>query len=308
MRSASIRSRVDAVTAEVVRELRSDGVRPLLLRGPSIAAWLYDEDSQRVYVDSDLLVGPSQFPAAERCLARLGFRQTLYGSDLPGSELAGHPWKRGGGEAIDLHWTLAGAGASPSELWASFSAETDVLRVDGEEVDVPGAPARALIVALHAAHHGTAVGRPLEDLARACETLDASTWRAAAHLAERLEATDPFTAGLVLHPAGRKLAARLGLPGRLPVQVALRAGDPPPGAVTLEVLASARGLRSKLAIAGRKLVPSRRFMRTWYPRCALGGRWMLAGYLWRPVWLLLRAWPALRAWRRARAEDASGER
>jgi hypothetical protein len=53
------------------------------------------------------------------------------------------------------------------------------------------------------------------------------------------------------------------------------------------------------------IVPTRRFMRSWFPRAALGARWMAVGYLWRPVWLLLKAGPALAAWRRAQLESRS---
>jgi putative nucleotidyltransferase-like protein len=299
-RRANLRSRVDAATAEVVRELRADGVRPLLLKGPAIASLLYEADSRRTYWDTDLLVGPSEYAAAERCLSRIGFRETLADSDIAGSVVAGHTWRRAGGDpAVDLHWTFAGVGATPSEVWDSLSESTRVLRVAGVDVEAPGVAACALIVALHAAHHGLAVAHPLEDLARALDLLDRETWAAAARLAERLGATDAFTSGVTLHPTGRRLAADISLPTRLSRELVLRRGSPPPGAVTLEVLASTEGALAKLRLMARKVVPSRRFMRTWFPRATRSRRWLAAGYLWRPVWLLLRAWPAISARRRA---------
>jgi hypothetical protein len=292
---------VDTVTAHVVRELRADGVRPLLLKGPVLESLLYGDDSTRAYVDSDLLVGPSEYAAAECTLARLGFQLTLTDSDVPGSQVAGHPWFRSGdGACIDLHWTIAGVRATPVELWEAASQSTRTIAVANVDVEAPYVPMCALIVALHAGHHGRAVAKPLEDLARALERFDFDTWAAAARLGERLAAAEVMASGLTRNAAGRRLAAQLSLPVSLPPELLLRAADPPPGAVTLEVLASTEGLRAKLWLVARKVVPTRRFMQVWFPRSARGGRWMFAAYLWRALWLVLKVGPASRAWRRAR--------
>ena len=269
-RAARMRSRVDAVSAEVIRELREHTVRPLLLKGPAITSLLYPADSTRSYQD-----------------------------DVPGSEVAGHPWQRGS-DVVDLHWTLAEVGVGPEQVWQALQDGRGILRVNGVEVDIPGVAARALIVALHAAHHGTAVDYPLEDLARAVDQLDQATWAAAAELAERLRATDTFTSGLTLHPAGERLAGDLGLPTDLPTVLRLKRGAPPPGAVTMEVLSSTRGAKSRLRLAARKIVPKRRFMRNWFPRSRDSNFWLAVGYLWRPLWLSLAAGPAFLAWRRVR--------
>jgi hypothetical protein len=263
-----------------------------------------------VYVDSDLLVAPSEYARAEHCMTRLGFRQLLADSDVPGSQVAGHPWCRADGASVDLHWTIAGVRAAPGAVWSVLSEATRTVRVGGVDVQAPSIPMCAVIVALHAAHHGRAVYKPLEDLGRAVDRLDPGTWAAAAHLAARLGATDAFTSGLMLHPAGRRLATELSLPTHLPLELRLKAADPPPGAVTLHVLASTSGLRPRMWLVARKLVPTRRFMRVWFPRSALGGSWMVAGYFWRPAWVTLKAGPALLAWLRNRDAGAimRGER
>lgn len=187
-----------------------------------------------------------------------------------------------------------------------MTESTEVMRVAGLEVEVPAPPARALHLALHAFQHGTTTTQALGDLARALEVLDGRTWAAAAALAERLEATGAFASGLRLHPEGRRVAAELALPARAPARVALLAGDPPPGGgLAFEQLASTPGVRAKLVFVARKLLPTRRFMRWRYPRAARGGRWMALAYLWRPIWLLLRAGPALIAWLRARSRSRS---
>lgn len=305
VRAGRMRARVDAVTAEVASALGSDGVRPLLLRGAAVVALLYEQDSPRLYMDADVLVAPPDRAAAERCLARLGFERALSPSDMPGSDVVGTTWRRPNGDpAVDLHTTVSGAGAPPEAVWAALSEGARPLAVGGVEVDVPSAAACALIVALHAAHHGPTVPHPLDDLACALARLDGSTWAEAAELAARIDATAELASGLALHPAGTRIAAELGLADRLPPKLALKGGDPTPGAVALEVLASAPGARAKLGYAARKLVPTPRFVEFWFPRARRGRRWLVVGYLWRPLWLLWRTGPALRAWRRARVRPS----
>jgi hypothetical protein len=73
-------------------------------------------------------------------------------------------------------------------------------------------PARALHVALHAAHHGAGYRRPMNDLERALLATEDELWRGASALAARLQATEILAAGLRLTLSGAQLAARLGLP------------------------------------------------------------------------------------------------
>jgi putative nucleotidyltransferase-like protein len=290
---------VDARTADVVCELRARGVRPILLKGPAIASWLDGENSHRVYVDTDLLVAPSQLSMAERYLSEAGFTKTLEDADTPGGRPPGHFWVRGAdGTAVDLHRTLLGVGVAPAKLWQVLSESTELMRVAGVDVEVLSTEARALHLALHAAQHGPAVRKPLDDLERALLVLDFGTWAAAASLAERLDATGAFAMGLSFQPRGKRLVADLPLPRQRPVEVALCA-------LRLEQVASAPGVLAKVAIVARKIFPTRRFMRHWFPRAALGPGWMAAGYLWRPVWLLLESRWAVVAWRRARSGSGS---
>src|SRR6266513_174398 len=72
-RSALLRERVDAVTAEVVPALAGGGVRALLLKGPATVVWLYDNEHGRSYVDTDVLVSPDDLASAGAVLRRLGF-------------------------------------------------------------------------------------------------------------------------------------------------------------------------------------------------------------------------------------------
>lgn len=303
VRSAAQRERVDRVTVDLVSRLHDDGVRPILLKGPALTSWLYGHSSSRMYVDTDLLVSPAELPTAERCLSRLGFEESLGEQDTPGWTQRGTAWVRAAdGAVVDLHSSLPGVGVPPARLWSMLGARTETISVCGMEVATLSEPARAFHVGLHAAQHGTAYPKPLEDLARALERVDRPAWEQAAALARRLEADAAFAAGLRLHPAGEALADALQLPSKYPVEVALLAGEPPAGALTLEAFARTTDLRAKTGLIVRKIVPSRRFMRAWFPRARRGRRTgMILAYLYRPVWLLLKARPAWRAWQRERA-------
>src|ERR687893_43534 len=66
---------VDAVSAEVLDALRAAHVPTILLKGPSVAEWLYHQGPGRSYLDTDVLVAPPALADAERVLAELGFQQ-----------------------------------------------------------------------------------------------------------------------------------------------------------------------------------------------------------------------------------------
>lgn len=294
--------RIDLATAEIVSALREAGIRSIVLKGPSIHRLLYADGVGRPYVDSDLLVAPDRLEAAGEVLRRLGFVKQSTG-DIP---WFGHAqlWARRLDRAqVDLHWTLVGAGADPAELWRVLAASTETTVVGGAQVEVLEPAAIAFQIALHAAQHGAARSQSITDLERALGHLGDPMWRAAAALAGELQATEMFAAGLRLLPAGQALAANLDLDTRKSIQVALLSSSARPPTFGLEQLARTHGFWPKLSLLGRKLVPSRRFTRRWWPPAQRGGLWMLAAYLRRLLWLLVRSGPALTAWRRAVRES-----
>jgi hypothetical protein len=315
MRTAALVLHVDSVTAEVVTAMRRAGIRPLLLKGPSIATWLYGDGPFRRYGDSDLLVAPGSYRRAGHVLRELGFRHREY-------VWLGYveTWWRGSGTgavdlrptSVDLHCSLSGVRAPAQTAWEVFSADTETLQVGGIDVEILRVPARALHVALHAAQHGADGARPLEDLARALRLADEQVWGQAAGLARRLDAVAAFAAGLRLHPDGARLAERLRLPSERPPAVALRLGAQNPVAIALESLASERSLRARAHLLLRGLVPSRRYMRHWSATRMGGwpealregplGLWL--AYLWRPIWNLGRLPGAIGAVRGARRDGA----
>jgi hypothetical protein len=178
------------------------------------------------------------------------------------------------------------------------------MRVGGSDVEVLSTPGRAMHVALHAAQHGSAEEKPLEDLRRAIALVAPDTWREAVILAAELDAVPAFRAGLSLLPEGRNLAERLELPARTTVEVALRASGAHPAALGIDWLAQTPGAQRKIALMARRVFPSPAYMRAWRPLARKGRVGLVLTYLWRPLWLLRHAPPGFATWRRAK--KASG--
>src|SRR5436305_1037384 len=198
---------LDGALTQVAGLLAGRDVRTLLIKGPVIARWLYDDPSERPYADIDLLVAPDRSEMAERGLVELGFES------LPTRAHHHDVWvrRRMLPAVIELHHSLYLLSASPSLVWQRLSAGSRRMEVAGVHVEVPSLPALALIIGLHAAQHGAERPTPLCDVRRALERVDVRTWRAAAALAQELGGAPAFAVGLRLDPRGYELAERLGL-------------------------------------------------------------------------------------------------
>jgi hypothetical protein len=303
LRAAARVAIVDKATVEVVGALRGRGIRSILLKGPGLVAWLYDDGVLRTYGDTDLLVAPWDLDRARAVLGELGYVRTLAGGDVPqpGRELHAETWEPPrGGPAVDLHSTLNGARAPAEMAWRALAVATHRLPLAGTEVEVPSIPGRALHVALHAAYHGELSGKPVEDLRRALERAGAETWRTGAALARELDAAEAFAAGLRLLPEGRQVAEELELPPPSSVEIELKAGADAPLAASLEWLAVAPGWRARLALLRDLLVPSAAWVRQSYPFARRGRRALVAAYLFRLLRIPRYGAQAVVAWRRAR--------
>jgi hypothetical protein len=287
---------VDSFTRDIVEGLEHAGLEYILLKGPALASWLY-ERAPRDYGDADLLVDPQHFEVARRLLASWGFVQLFEEpqrrSDLPHAE----PWGRAHDDAeVDLHRTLFGLGVAPEDAWRELAATTESLREGGTEFRVLSPPARALVVAVHAAQHGPDTDKPLDDLSRALERVPEEIWAEAAVLAARLDATQTFATGLRLLPDGARLADRLELVRPTLIAAAHRARL----ALGFERLAGTPGPRAKLELALREAFPKPAYLRWWSPLARRGRLGLALTYVWRPLWLLGHAGPSFIAWRRTR--------
>jgi hypothetical protein len=295
--------KADRTTCEILDVFRTAGIRSILLKGPSFARWLYDNEGERPYRDSDLLVQTGFVDLAEKLLAEIGFEHAPL-DDLPHDRpWHAHAWvKPSENTGVDLHRSLIGITVSPDDAWSVLSEETEQMDLLGSEVEVLAPAARTLHVALHAAQDGRRLGKPIEDLRRALSRVDSATWEGAALLAVRLGALSAFVAGLRLEPEGQKLLERLDVHAKVSIEDALRAEGAPQLALSLEWLTRAPGVKGKLLFLAARVVPPPTFMRAWSSMARRGRLGLLLAYLWRPVWSLLQIGPSLRSWRRARKQ------
>jgi hypothetical protein len=291
--AAAVGLAMDVAALETVELLGREGLRSILLKGPALARWLYDDPSDRRYNDIDLLVEAARFRDAERTLAAAGFRFADHGEHA-------HAWIRDDGASVDLHYTFSGVRASPDLVWEALAERTEPLAVSGGTIETLDEPGRVLIVALHAAHHGIRADKPYRDLLRAFERVESRTWQEALALAERLDALPSFAAGLRLAPEGAGVAEALGLADYRSPELALRAAGPPPTAEGYLRLWRAKGFRGKAELLVHELFPPPVFMRAAHPIARHGKAGLVAAYAWRPLFLLRHLIPSLRAWRRAR--------
>lgn len=288
------------MTVEVIEAFAVHEIETVLLKGPAIATWLYDDPLERPYGDIDLLLPPHRFDAARVVLAKLGFKTDYVPTSAHERTYHDEAWVRGF-VVVELHRTLSGAEAAPETVWRALTRHTEEIRVEGAPVPVLARCGRCLLVALHAAHHGADVNRPLADLARALDRAPHSAWREAAVLAEEVGATQAFAAGLRLLPHGAALAENVDLPTTTSVGVALHAASAPAMAHALEwVTGGPLSLRAKAAFVGRKIVPPPEFLRSAYPSASRGRVGLACAYVVRIGALGRRLPAALRALRRAR--------
>jgi len=288
----------DATLAEVAAALHAEGIRPLLLRGPAVARWLYDVSGERSYSDVDLLIEPGSYEAAGVVLDRLGFADTSIG--LRADEY--HPneshWVRRRERAVtvDLHHSLALVEARPDIAWAVLTADADELKLAGVAIDVPSRATHLVVLSLHAAHHGIELAKPLEDLRRAIERVDLESWRSAAAIAAQLGSGAAMREGLKLVTGGRELAEQIDLPDNATRLVRLHARTPPPTSSGIERLLRTRGVRARARLIAGRFVPSVAYMRQWQPIARRGRTGLAVAYVWRPFWLLWHAPGGLAAW------------
>jgi hypothetical protein len=271
-----------------------------LLKGPSIAHWLYGPDEHRPYTDIDVLISRHDWERALKLLRHNGFRDALETMAHPRMQsLTSHPWVLDGKGEVDLHATLKGLDADPDTVWEAFSENAEVLQLRGMEIKMLPEAGRLLHIALHAAQH-TAV-QTTEDLKRALERVDEARWREAVALAERVGGVAALATGLSTSPEGHALAERLGIHEVRSVDTLLRTGAVPLSE-GLHELSRAKGWRAKGRLLLHELAPTPDFMRWWSPLARRGRLGLLVAYLWRPVWMLRRLPAGIRALRRAERE------
>ncbi len=215
--------RLDVQYTRLASALADDGLTTVLLKGPAFDQLLFKGLRRRAYSDIDLLVEPGRVEEAERLMKQLGFDR------VPKRPLAAFGWRLGvtvrlldpphatawvrerDQFTVDLHHTLPLVSARPAEVWRALGAHRVTITVIDSEVETIDRPASALLIALHAAHHGPTWSRARTDLERACEVLEPGCWRAAKQLAKDLGAADAMGIGLGTTAAGCAIAREIGV-------------------------------------------------------------------------------------------------
>ena len=216
--SSGVNRTLDAVAAQVLAAFRQACVEALLLKGRALATLLYRAGEQRDYSDVDLLVAPHDLDAAEATLRGLGYENasSAQGIDDIGGVVHADTWIRatpGSNDQamIDLHRWLPGARAKPGKAWEALAARRTWIEIEGRQAAVLDRAGQAMHLATHAAQHGPGFPKPVDELALALERWPADIWDSAAGLAQEIDATEAFAAGLRLVPEGAVVAARLAL-------------------------------------------------------------------------------------------------
>lgn len=305
-------AKVDAAAREVLAAFEEGGVDALLLKGRALRSLLYEEGERWSYGDVDVLVAPPQLDAAERILTGLGYStegNPAAIQDVDGV-VHGQPWiraQRGSLDQtmVDLHWRLPGSRVSPAVAWEALTARRTWVEVDGLRATALDRCGQALHLAIHAAQHAPIIGldKVLDELSLALERWPADVWRCAAVLAQQLDATQTFAAGLRLLPQGAALASELALPATAELEwTIMHRQERPRGTVHLHALHELGGVAERLQIVRGLLFPPRAWLAQEHPWARSSGPLIIAAYAVHlarlPLW-------AARAWRfRARARRA----
>ncbi len=293
--------KLDREAGIAVARLRAAGVPSILLKGAAIATWLYQDGETRPYWDVDLLVSPSQLTTAMEALGELGYEPRMIGAnpiELGPKELE---MVGPGNVFIDLHHGLIGVSVPSQRCWDVLVGRTSTLQLTPNvQVQVLDPAARAMHLALHAAQDGPIDVKAVADLERGLAKLSREEWKEAARIAEQLQATEAFAAGLRMLPAGEVLAQELALPHRTTTELVIRTRSAPQQALFFERLFQAPGAWEKVCFLARKVFPTVVLLRANSPLARRGPLGLLLARLGHPVLLASRFSPALIAWARAR--------
>ena len=280
-RASNVGSReiLDRAAVDALAAFEAAGTGALLLKGPVLARRLYRPGEQRSYLDIDILVDPDALEAARSALVGLGYnkdRADASGVDNFLGVVHAETWAARTGCSIDLHWQLPGCRCAPRHAWSVLHGGRDTLEIANGQAPVPGPDALALHVATHAAQGGLDDVKAIGDLARAVERWPLDRWRAAASLADALDATAAFAAGLRLLAQGAALAGELGLPATAELEWEIRHQSlRPRGTFHVRGLLDADGWAARARVVRRSLFPRSAWIRAQMP-WARGGRFALA--------------------------------
>jgi len=275
----------DRITVEVVAAFDAAAIPYILLKGPSIARWLYPSGG-RSYCDTDLLVPADEFDRAERVIRSMGFVgrkdefHPLERNVVPEETALVRPEGSDLGPVgvVDLHRNLSSLPFSDSVLWNAFSADTELIPIAGVNVRVLGRTALALHIVQHAVHHGFGFHTD-EDLRRAIAVMSLDDWRPVVDLAKELGISDVLGFGLRRNETGAEIADLLELPSLVLADSAYWALGSPRGVTAVSEFLSASTYRERLRRLRWSLFPSPARLRSVSGRPDARGVALLAVYV-----------------------------
>jgi hypothetical protein len=261
--------RLDVKGTEVRQALQDAGVATILIKGPAFARLLYSLPSSRPYDDVDLLVDPRQLDLARRVLNELDFESLSSSGPAAQTDPAVGAAANSLGDVhsedfvrvrdgvvIDLHDGLPEVSADKLKVWNVIGRHLETIDVGGVPTLTLNRSASAVLVALHAAHHGPGGGRVLTDLDRATTVFDLDCWRHAAGVAAEIEAEEAFGVGLGLLPEGRSIAHELGISSTPSAALRLMWSGAPWSSAFLQTLADQPGAWQRLKLIAQVVWPT----------------------------------------------------
>ncbi len=221
---------LDRVAIEIVSALAYADVPCLLLKGASIATWLYPNEA-RPSIDVDIFVPWVQWSRAIQQIERVGFARDRLGD-------TGGNWYRAKERVwLDVHYRLSGIHVPPPQLWTTLWNEREMMPLHGATIPILNERARLFHIVLHALQTGNAKAKAAEDLTRAIKCVSFERWQQAWALARTLQADHLFAAALRLYTAGgAEMADRLGAPRHIPFVQCMHAIESVPGSMALATM------------------------------------------------------------------------
>jgi Uncharacterised nucleotidyltransferase len=303
---------LEVQTVQIAEAMGRRGIRAVVLKGPAFSRLLYNSLGERAYSDIDLLIDPAAFVLAEQLLASVGFerfeldalaRQTdPIVAQAAGAAGAAHAvtWiRRRDNLLVDLHDSLPQVALPAAEAWQVLGRHTQEITLSSGRVETLDTSATAMLVALHAAHHGPAWGQAVTDLERATQRFESQQWSAALALARSLGCEAAFAVGLGLTERGREIAAALALSTEPTPAYRLLWSGAPWSAHIVQALTSEQSIRRRIMLAARVAWPSPNALRRGSALARKGRAGLVAAHLLRCLQLLRKLPQGIRERRRA---------
>jgi hypothetical protein len=294
---------IDEACRTIQAHLERAGHAFIMLKGATIASWIYPEPARRTYLDLDILVSPDSEEQIVDCLREIGYFPLLDAGTLRPFSANEQPLSGPRGVMIDLHVALQGVRLEPADAWKTLSRDAVEWQWSGTRVRALAPPARAMHLALHVAQRGLVDQQAVRDLQLGLERLDGALWEEAGRVAARLHAVEAFTAGLQLLPEGSALVRRLRLDPTRDLETQMLAASVPHSAVAIERFISARGWRQRLILVRAKLLPSAQWLRFFHPESTSTPLGLLRTRLRVPAQVILRIPSALAERRRYKKDQ-----